>query len=180
MSGTERAPGEPRYERDLDATEENELLRPTLGASDDIAGFDRPWNPSALTITAFFLGPFGGGWLFFENFRRLGRRREALLWLAIFVSAGVAYTAWVYSQRYGPGGVDTGVELARTTRHLGKLVAVVLGCVAAWRQAPRWRLFTMSDGEPGKLWAPIGIALAIALAVPFVLLILFRTVAQRV
>jgi len=165
--------------RARDETDEDDLLRPTLAEKDDLAGFSRPWNPNAIAIAAFFLGLFGGGWLFFENFRRLGQRREGGLWLALFVSFGIACAGWVYVQRFGPDGVESGAELARSTRHVGRLLAVLLACLAAWRQAPRWRLFTMSDGRPGNLWAPIGIALAIALSVPFVLMAIFRAVAER-
>lgn len=135
---------------------EEELLAPSLSEDDDLRGFHQPWNPNHLSFAAFFIGPFGSAWLYFENFRRLGQRRESTLWALRFVLIGGGTMVGAYWYNKHGGAQDP-----RLMKSLARAVTVVLALMASHRQRARWRLFHMSDQPPGRLWLALLVALGI-------------------
>jgi len=129
---------------------DDELLRPTLAASDDPAHMRAAWNPWTLAVLAFLGGPLTAGVLYGENFRRLGQKERlapvlgaALLACAL---AGFAAARVLAFERFAE------LDETRTLRFACRIASALLAALLASLQARRFRVFTGGGGEEGSLW----------------------------
>lgn len=108
-----------------------------------------PWNPWQLAVLALFGGPLAAGYLYGENFRRLGRR-PLFAWCVIGALALTVAIAVVAGElvRRGVLGAEHGQELRFGARGATMLAILPL----TYAQQRRFRIFTVSGGEPGALW----------------------------
>jgi len=136
----------------------DDLYRPTLSASDDVARADKPWDPSSLWVATFFGGGIAGALLFGLNAKRLGVPRQAL-WLAptLFAAAVAALVAIVVFE----------ARLADNERIVSRIVGVALGAIGWSVQRRRFRTVVAAGGEPGKALLPSLAAIAGAIALHF-------------
>lgn len=144
---------------------DDDLLRPTLSKGLDVGAFRDPWNPGSLMWIAFFGLVFGGGLLFAENARRLGRpdERQRILigTIVITLATSVAVGIWLASS-----GVPTQEgSPVRRWRLAVIAVALVLGAWLKRRQMPLFEAYQNAGRKPGRLW-PMGLlAVVLGLAV---------------
>lgn len=154
----------------------NDLLRPSLTAADDATGFDRPWSPYHLMWTAFLGGVPAAGYLYAENFRRLGLGRwyaptiavSSLLWL--LTTGGATY--WLLDSE--PGTAE------RTAVRAGlRAVALAGAWVLLRQQRRRWELFTTTPTPAGRLLLPAAVAIAASWLVTLVYGLVIASVFER-
>jgi len=153
---------------------ENDQPRPISGPPENLAGCEWPWSPASLIVYAVVLGSFfGSGWMYYENARRLGQKREAWIWLALFGAFGVAAMfAVVYLKVHGRL-LGFELEYERTRDTLAILPAAAVALAATVRQWARWRPYRGSNGGPGNqikhglIAAVIGISLQVGCALLF-------------
>jgi hypothetical protein len=138
-----------------------ELLSPSLTASDDTRGMQAPWNPQWLVFITFFFGWAPGAALLALNFRKMGMSRwAAATWVAAVV--GSVAIALIYSPMVIgalQGTLDPSQQ--RTTRWIVRGVSAAVALVLAHFQRERYRLWLMTHGAAAPLFRP---ALAAVLA----------------
>lgn len=151
-----------------------DLFQPVLTSSDDMAGFQQPWNPHTIVLIAFCAGMAAGTLLLAFNAVRLGLRHK--FWplllggaiLLLLTDAGI-YWGWL---------AWAGTEALQTQRGLISTLRRVMTVVAAWMasadQRQRYRLAEITHTPRGSLLVPgagaciVGIALEYALAAAFI------------
>ncbi len=140
----------------MDSEFDPDLLQPSLDASHDAVGFEKPWDPKSLIFAAFFCGPIGGGALFAWNFKRLGQAKAATHCALAFALLALGLAAlWALLLPEFTSG-----NQRRLFRYGLQALTVVAGFVAARTQRRRFRVF-LGHGGDSKGLLPYGIAAAI-------------------
>lgn len=120
---------------------EDDLFQPTLTESDEPAGFNRPWSPSTLIYVVFFCGLPGGGFLFADNYRRLGQPKRFWPAIAISFSGSILF--------YGVVGFLAGFASWAGERVIMEIIARVYSVAFAFyfysQQRHRFRIFGLSN-----------------------------------
>jgi hypothetical protein len=131
---------------------DDDLLRPTLEESSDPVHMRAAWSPWQLAVLAFFGGPLTAGYLYGDNFRRLGRK-PLLPWCVVGALVLAVATGLVAGElvRRGVVARETDEQL-RLVRYLSRGATMVVALPLAYAQQRRFRVFTVSGGEPGVLW----------------------------
>ena len=145
---------------------QDDLLKPTLAKNDDVTGFANPWNPDSLVMAAFFAGPFAGGFLIAQNFKRLGIPDRFGPALGLFVGIGFLATMTLTSLiRFEC------IDLADPTTRLicrwgTRGATIVLALIVTRWQKQRFRLYMHDGHQPTSLWVPgiIAVLLGVVLS----------------
>lgn len=146
-------------------SKDDDLLSPALTRADDAVDFDRPWNPSWLTLAAFFGGLAAGGWLLAENYRRLGQPEKrwplfaalAVGWLAITIGS-----TWLHFHGW-PGWYTAGdVNHQRNARFATRMFTLGIALAVTAQQQARWRIWAAHGGAHAPLLRPALIAIGAA------------------
>lgn len=143
---------------------DDDLFTQSLTVEDDVAGFDRPWNPWSLVMLTFFFGVMPGIGLMAFNYQRLGIQRRLYVTLAILVLLEVLLTVahlWAVQNGLIVWGNR---EDMRTVRLATRIVSVLAAVLIAQTQLKRFRLFQRSGLPAGPLLIPAVIAIAIGFA----------------
>jgi hypothetical protein len=163
--------------------QDQDLFRPTLDTRHDHAGIGRPFDPNSLVFAAFFLGPVGGGWLLWRNFRELGMAKAAR-WcaagFAVLTLAMVAMTVAVTTPKETegkrpaaarsraaekPAEESEGRRGTRNVRLIVQAATVVVALVAARFQKGRFRIFERQGGDARPAFKPALVAFIVGVPV---------------
>ena len=177
----------------------DELLRPSLDETHDLAGFERPFDPGYLPFVVMVGGALCGGAIVAWNWRRLGLASRALpsflgfaaLWLAITLSFGFVFewskpapapqgtatrqiTGGAAGGRYATTR-DPARDRQRFLRFVAQAIAVVPALVSARRQQRRVRIHEQAGGKGSRLLGIGMLAMALNIALGFASAALFAS-----
>jgi hypothetical protein len=131
---------------------DDDLLQPSLEESSDPVRMRAAWSPWQLAVLAVLGGPLTAGYLYGDNFRRLGRK-PLLGWCVLGALVLAVATGLVVGELVRSGSIarETDAEL-RSVRLLARGATMLAILPIAYVQQRRFRVFTVNGGEPGMLW----------------------------